>query len=385
MIWKKYKLGDLLEVQNGYAFDSKKFNNLDGMPLIRIRDIKKGNSTQTCYTGVYDKKYIVNSGDLLIGMDGEFRCYQWHGKSALLNQRVCRLQNFSKKLNPKYLSYIINKELKLIEDNTGYITVKHLSSNTIKEILISVPPLKEQEIIIAKLDSFYKYIDNSINIKKNKLNEINLLKTSILQKKFNGDKKKLESLFEITSSKRVFKSEWKKKGVPFYRAREIVKLAKNKPFKNPIYISREMYENYSKKYGSPQEGDILITGVGTLGITYLVKKNDKFYFKDGNIIWLKRKVKNINSNFVEYAFKTPLITKQIQNSIGATVGTLTIQRAKKIEIPLPPIDIQNKIMSEINFIFNLLNQYEDNLKLSLNHYKTLKTNIIEYSLKSVTV
>lgn len=382
MIWKKQKLGDLLEVQNGYAFDSKKFDNLNGIPLIRIRDIKKGNITQTNYTGAYDQKYVVNSGDLLIGMDGEFRCYQWQGKNALLNQRVCRLQNFSKKLNPKYLNFIINKELKLIEDRTGYITVKHLSSNTIKEIEIYVPPLKEQEDIISKLESFYKFIDNSINIKKNNINEINQLKISILQKKFNGDKKKLGSLFEITSSKRVFKSEWKNEGIPFYRAREIVNLAKNKPFKNPIYISHEMYEKYSKKYGSPKEGDILITGVGTLGVTYLVKKSDKFYFKDGNIIWLKRKDKNINSSFVEYVFKTPLVTKQIQNSVGATVGTLTIQKAKNIEIPLPPINVQNKVMNEINLIFDLLNEYENKLNSLLNHYKIFKKNIIEYVLNN---
>ncbi len=138
--------------------------------------------------------------------------------------------------------------------------------------------------------------------------------------------KKLGDLYDITSSKRVFKSEWKRGGVPFYRAREIVKLAKQGYVDNDLFISEEMYKKYSEKYGSPKEGDIMVTGVGTLGICYVVKKNDKFYFKDGNIIWLKTK-HDANSRFIEYAFKS-IFRKEIENGGGATVGTYTIIKAK---------------------------------------------------------
>ena len=93
--WELKKLASMLNIQNGYAFNSKLFSGESGMPLIRIRDIKKGVNTVTNYTGEYDKKYEVNSGDFLIGMDGEFGCYEWKGKTALLNQRVCRLQDFN--------------------------------------------------------------------------------------------------------------------------------------------------------------------------------------------------------------------------------------------------------------------------------------------------
>ena len=84
--------------------------------------------------------------------------------------------------------------------------------------------------------------------------------------------KTLGDFYEITSSKRVFKSEWKDKGVPFYRAREIVKLSEYGFVDNELFISEEMYNQYAKKYGIPKEGDIMVTGVGTLGACYLVKK-----------------------------------------------------------------------------------------------------------------
>src|SRR5450432_3597254 len=101
--WETKTLGDVLEVQNGYAFDSKAFNSSKGMPLIRIRSLKVGMETETRFSGVYDKKYVVKAGDLLIGMDGEFGCYEWKGSPALLNQRVCRLQEFASDIVPRFL------------------------------------------------------------------------------------------------------------------------------------------------------------------------------------------------------------------------------------------------------------------------------------------
>jgi len=117
MIWQTKKLGEVLEIQNGYAFDSKKFSESSGIPLIRIRDLKKGLTTETKYKGNYDKRFEIKAGDFLIGMDGEFGCYEWKGGKALLNQRVCRLINFNG-LDSRFLFYGINKYLKEIENFT---------------------------------------------------------------------------------------------------------------------------------------------------------------------------------------------------------------------------------------------------------------------------
>ncbi len=152
---RKVKLKELISIQNGYAFASKNFTVEGGMPLIRIRDLKNGVSTQVNYLGHYDKNFLVNTGDLLIGMDGEFRCYEWRGVPSLLNQRVCRIKSESDDLNLRYLFYGINKYLKAIEDVTGFTTVKHLSSNTILNIDFPVPSLDEQLKVVEKLDNLF--------------------------------------------------------------------------------------------------------------------------------------------------------------------------------------------------------------------------------------
>lgn len=176
--------------------------------------------------------------------------------------------------------------------------------------------------------------------------------------------KTLGDLYDITSSKRVFESEWKRSGVPFYRAREIVKLARQGFVDNELYISEEMYNQYSEKYGIPKEGDIMVTGVGTLGICYVVKKNDRFYFKDGNIIWLKKN-SDINSRFVEYAFQSDFLRKQIDDSVGATVGTFTIIKAKNTLIPIPPLPEQQRIVSVLDEAFASIAQAKSNAERNL--------------------
>ena len=131
------------------------------MPLVRIRDLKYGSGTVVNFTGDYELQYVVEPGDFLIGMDGEFRCHEWRGNNALLNQRVCKLTNFSKTLIPRFLFYGINKYLKEIEDRTSFTTVKHLSSKTVRSILFPQPPLEEQRRIVAVLDEAFEGLDRA--------------------------------------------------------------------------------------------------------------------------------------------------------------------------------------------------------------------------------
>lgn len=191
-----------------------------------------------------------------------------------------------------------------------------------------------------------------------------------IKNKTDWQTKKLGDYYDITSSKRVYKSEWKNTGVPFYRAREIVKLSQLGFVHNDLFISEEMYNRYANAYGVPKIGDIMVTGVGTLGICYVINNDFRFYFKDGNIIWLRKK-DNIDSQFVEYAFKSELIRKQIDNSVGATVGTLTIIKAKNIQISLPSLSEQRRIVKILDGVFEKIEQVKEVSKRNLQNSQEL--------------
>ncbi len=149
--WDRIELGKVCSILNGYAFKSNLFNKETGYPIIRIRDLAK-NSTETFFNGSYTEEYLVSDGDLLVGMDGNFGCYQWSGGTALLNQRVCKLIPNEEYLNKNFLLYSLNGYLKAIQEATSSVTVGHLSSRDMQKIPMPFPPLNEQKRIVEKLE-----------------------------------------------------------------------------------------------------------------------------------------------------------------------------------------------------------------------------------------
>lgn len=150
--WERVPLGEVAQVLNGYAFKSKFFNETQGFPLIRIRDVTSG-TVKTLYVGEVPEGYWVEPGELIVGMDGDFNSRMWGGPRALLNQRVCKLTPNPNFMNIDFLYAVLPGYLQLINDHTSAVTVKHLSSRTLTDTPIPLPPLPEQQRIVRKLDT----------------------------------------------------------------------------------------------------------------------------------------------------------------------------------------------------------------------------------------
>ena len=164
----------------------------------------------------------------------------------------------------------------------------------------------------------------------------------------------LETLYNITSSKRVFQSQWRKSGIPFYRAREIAVMSEGKNAPEDLYIDTNLYDLYTRQYGSIKKDDVLITGVGTLGKVYVVKEKDRFYFKDGNIIWLQTKG-GFSSQYLKYQYDMPVLINQVfGNAGGSTVATYTITNAKVTKVPVPPLEEQNRIAEALSDVDGMI-------------------------------
>ena len=172
------------------------------------------------------------------------------------------------------------------------------------------------------------------------------------------DVRTLETLYNITSSKRVFQSQWRKGGIPFYRAREIAVMSEGKPAPEDLYIDVILYDLYTRQYGSIKTDDVLITGVGTLGKVYVVKENDQFYFKDGNIIWLQFKGGS-SSQYLKHQYDMPVLINQVfGNAGGSTVATYTITNAKATKVPFPPLDEQKRIAEALSDVDSMIFSFE---------------------------
>ena len=115
------------------------------------------------------------------------------------------------------------------------------------------------------------------------------------------DEYRLGDLVGISSSKRIYAKEYLDYGIPFYRSKEIIEKHKGNEISTELYISEERYNELRERFGVPNEGDILLTSVGTLGVPYLVR-DEEFYFKDGNLTWFKCFNNKCNNEFIYRIF-----------------------------------------------------------------------------------
>ena len=178
------------------------------------------------------------------------------------------------------------------------------------------------------------------------------------------DKVKIGDCCDITSSKRIFYSEYVEKGVPFYRSKEIIECSQGHSISEPLFITEQKYNEIKAKFGVPSEGDLLLTSVGTIGIPYIVKDTDYFYFKDGNLTWFRNFRKNLLSRYLYYWIKSADGQSILNNTtIGSSQKALTILALKNINIPLPPIAVQQKIVSILSAYDDLIENSRKQIKL----------------------
>ena len=159
---------------------------------------------------------------------------------------------------------------------------------------------------------------------------------------------RLKDLLNVCSSKRVLQSDWKNEGIPFYRAREIVKLSENDFVDNDLFISEEHYLELKEKYGVPQSGDLMVSGVGTIGKVYIVKSEERFYYKDASVLCFENKRKVLASEFAKILLESSFVQAQMKdNSKGTTVDTITISTAMNYLCVVPPKREQIQIVSAV--------------------------------------
>ena len=238
-------------------------------------------------------------------------------------------------------------------DEPASVLLKRIRAE--KEELIKQGKIKRNK----KESVIFKGSDNSYYLRSSDNNSHDVAMIFNLPK--NWEWCLLGDIFNVSSSKRVLKNEWKLSGVPFYRAREIVKLSINGTVDNDLFISPEHYENLRRNYGVPNAGDLMVTGVGTIGKVYIVKENDVFYYKDASVLCFENIYKAINPRFAKLMLDSSLIQNQIHSkTYGNTVDTITISTAKNYLCVLPPLAEQKRIVDEIEKIFatldNIANQ-----------------------------
>ena len=224
---------------------------------------------------------------------------------------------------------------------------------------VSLPSLEEQR----KIGKLFDTLDHLITLHQRKCVFLfgffqAFISMIFTASTFSWEQRKLGDMMNVTSVKRIHQSDWTDSGVRFLRARDIVAAAKNEEPDDYLYISKEKYEEYSALSGKVGVSDLLVTGVGTIGVPYLVRNLEPLYFKDGNIIWFQNSDK-IDGKFLFYSFSAEQIQGFINESAGiGTVGTYTIESGKRTPISIPNQIEQAKVGEFFQQLDNLITLHQ---------------------------
>ena len=276
---------------------------------------------------------------------------------------------------PKITDYAaVNATLKKLNDSFPETLKKSILQEAIQGKLVPQDPNDEPaSVLLERIREEKQRLIKEGKIKKDKHESIIFRRDNSYYEKLDGVERciddelpfeipdgwewcRLKSIVNIVSARRVHQSDWQSEGVPFYRAREIGKLADTGHVENDLYITEALYAKLASS-GVPHSGDLMITAVGTLGKAYIVKDDDRFYYKDASVICFENFSK-VCSAYLKILMCSPYMEDQIkQNSSGTTVSTITIVKANEYLIPLPPLKEQERIVDQID----CLQQYINNL------------------------
>ena len=382
--WEQRKLGEVFE-----EYSEKNHEELPPLTIIQgggtIRRDESERSLQYDKSSLSNYK-MVNKDDFIVHLRSFEGGLEKANSQGIISPAYHTFhgENVDSRFYYAYFrsKNFINKDLK--PHVYGIRDGRSIDIEGMKTIKIPYTAYAEQKSI----GDFLTALDHLITLHQRKYDKLQVLKKAMLEKMFpkNGssvpeirfkgftdawEQRKLGDMMNVTSVKRIHQSDWTDCGIRFLRARDIVSAYKNEEPGDYLYISKEKYDEYSSISGKVSTGDMLVTGVGTIGVPYLVENSDPLYFKDGNIIWFQNEDK-VFGKFLFYSFTGKSIQDFITESAGiGTVGTYTIESGKKTPIALPDKEEQERIGLFFANLDNLITLHQRELEKLQNIKKSM--------------
>ncbi len=390
--WECKKLEKITKLQNGFAFKSNLFTE-SGLPIVRIKNIKneKVQLDDVVYfnTNDYDKKldtYKIKKNDLLIAMSGattgKIGLYD-RDEESYLNQRVglFRIENSDLR---SYLFYFLSTQIeKNLAQSLG-AAQPNLSSQQINEMEIPFPPLSEQQRIVSKLDLLFEKIDKSIALHQKNMDEANAFMGSVLNDVFG----ELEEKYEKTIIKNIlkiaqygFSTKSSDNGkYPFLRMGDLQN--------GKILLNNLKYVNLSDKEFLKyklEKYDILFNRTNSfelVGKTSIFEESIDMSFAS-YLVRLRvddNKAYPYYLNYYLNAEKTQSLLKEMATK-AVNQSNINAQKLQSILIPLPPLNIQQKVVKYLDEITQKIEKIKQAQKDKMNSLKALKASILDQAFK----
>ena len=354
------KLGEIATVLRGASpRPIKKYitNDSDGVNWIKIGDVPVGSkyitqSEEKITKEGAEKSRYVRKGDFILSNSMSFGRPYILAIDGCIHDGWLSISNFKDVFLSDYLYYLlsssaIQQEMKKRASFGG--AVQNLNAEIVKALVLPVPPIEVQSEIVRILDNFTNLTaELTAELTARKM-QYSYYRDNLLSFNMPVSKKKIGEITRVFSAARVHKNEWTQEGVPFYRSSDVIsKFNGVENSRGKAYISFDLYKRLSAKSGKIMKDDILITGGGTIGIPYVVPSDEPIYVKDADLLCIQ-KSKEFNSRFLYHYFLSTEFRKYLENiTHNATIAHYTISQIENTPVPLPPLDVQNRIVNVLD-------------------------------------
>ena len=379
------KLGECFSViRNGASI--RQTDGAGGFPITRIETIadRTINREKFGYAGIYDlaqyRDYILQDGDILMS---HINSEKHLGKVALYSKQddeqiihgmnLLMLRADTQKVIPEYAKYYFESQKFLRQ--IGRITKK-----SVNQASFTVTALKELEIPLASIivqrdiSEKLKKVDWLVSLRKQQIAKLDELVKARFVEMFgdiSNDKKVLmEEVCKIITDGTHQPPKFVLSGIPFLFVSNIV--TNEIHYDAEKFISEETYNELIKR--TPIEvGDILLSTVGSYGHPAIVRKNKPFCFQR-HIAYLKPNSSVINGEYLRCAILSADVQRQIDERVkGIAQKTLNLSEIRKIQIPLPPLSLQNQFAAFVERV----NQQKQTVQQSLEKLELMKKALMQ--------
>ncbi|KAB1316960.1 restriction endonuclease subunit S [Bacteroides ovatus] len=370
--WEQRKFQEITQRVSTSSISSIDF------PSVEYEDIEAGSGTLNKDVKLKEKNKkgtVFNKNDILFG---KLRPYlmNWlladFKGVAVGDFWVLRSQN----CDPKFVySLIHSKSFQEVANRSSGSKMPRADWNLVSNTLFFVPSQNNEQ---RKIGELFSSLDKVITLHQRKLEALKKLKRTLLQKMFpkkghlkpelrffgftnDWEQRKLGDIGTVQMNKRIFKTQTSTSGeIPFYKIGTFGKIP-------DAYISRELFEEYKKKYPYPKKGDLLLSASGSIG-NVVEYNGEEAYFQDSNIVWLEHG-KTI-SNFFLKAFYSVVNWEGIE---GTTIKRLYNKTILDTPITLPSFEEQEKIGNFFTVLDKVITLHQRKLEI----YKKLKKGLLQ--------
>ena len=363
-------LGDVATYINGYAFKPEQ-RGKKGLPIIRIQDLNGNSHDLGFFDGEYPEQVEINTGDILISWSGSLGVYKWNKGKALLNQHIFKVLFNKIEIDKEYFCYAIRNSLSSMSQQTHGATMKHITKKDFDNISIPYPDLNVQRQIANNLERVNELIES---YEKELILLEQLIKARFIEMFGNmilnphkWEKFLLAELCDVRDGTHD-SPKYHSKGYPLITSKNIT--GGKIKFSGCNLISKEDFDKINHR-SKVDYGDILMPMIGTIGNPVIVDIKDEFAIKNVALVKLK-KDSLVNNIFIKSLLESDYFYKTVIDKVrGGTQKFISLGDIRKLEICLPPIELQNQFADFVQQVDKSREEVKKSLEKTQQLYDSL--------------